>query len=224
MQFNEKLSLLRTQLNISQENLANKLNISRQSVTKWENGQSFPDIQNLIKLSKIFKVSIDRLVREDDTCNTILGKGAKFSKQNLRLFLLRAKNSTYISGENPALPTRPKSNDFMYCENDLMYIDTYIGHEKFIGEEAVWLKESPIYGMNYYGHILSDNFDISFLKEALSCVTIESPFRGPEFYQQGDYIYNCKVQGNIEYFYGEEYIYCKQKKIYFCTFHGGTIL
>lgn len=223
MQFGKKLSLLRAQMNLSQEDLANKLNISRQSVTKRENNQSFPDIQNLIQLSKIFKVSIDRLVREDDTCNSNWDKGADYSKQDLRLFLLRAKNSTYISGDNLALPSRPSSNDYRYCENDYMYIDTYIGNEKFIGEEAVWLKDSPIYGMNYYGRVVSDTFDSAFLKEALSFVPIESPFRGPEFYQQGDYIYNCKVQGDIEYFHGEEYIYCKQKKVYFCLFHGGTI-
>lgn len=55
MQFREKLSLLRTQMNLSQEDLANRLNVSTQSVTKWENGQSFPDIQNLIQLSDILK-------------------------------------------------------------------------------------------------------------------------------------------------------------------------
>lgn len=44
MNFKEKLPLLRTNMNLSQKELANKLDISRQSVTKWKNGQSFPDI------------------------------------------------------------------------------------------------------------------------------------------------------------------------------------
>ncbi len=48
MEFKEKLQLLRTNLKLSQEELADRLGISRQSITKWENGQSFPDIQNLI--------------------------------------------------------------------------------------------------------------------------------------------------------------------------------
>ena len=64
MEFKEKLQLLRTNMKLSQEELANRLDISRQSITKWENGQSFPDIQNLIQLSEIFKVSIDRLVKK----------------------------------------------------------------------------------------------------------------------------------------------------------------
>lgn len=42
MDFKEKLQILRTQMKISQEELAVQLNISRQSVTKWENGQSYP--------------------------------------------------------------------------------------------------------------------------------------------------------------------------------------
>lgn len=224
MKFKEKLSLLRTQMKLSQEDLANKLNISRQSVTKWENGQSYPDVQNLIQLSDIFKVSIDRLVKENDTCNLSLLETSRYSKQDLRLFIVRAKNSTYISSENVALSSRPNSTDYQYCENDFLYIDTYIGNEKFIGEEAVWLKEIPVYGMNYYGHIMGEYFDINFLKEALSYVTVEYPFRGPEFYQRGDYTYNCKINGDVEHFYGEEFIYCKQKKVYFCTFHGGTVL
>ena len=72
MEFKEKLQLLRTNMKLSQEELANRLDISRQSITKWENGQSFPDIQNLIQLSEIFKVSIDRLVKENDICTISL--------------------------------------------------------------------------------------------------------------------------------------------------------
>ena len=43
-----------------------------------------------------------------------------------------------------------------------------MGNEHFAGEEAVWLKELPVYAMNYYGWILSENFNIDFLKEMLS--------------------------------------------------------
>ena len=54
MKFNKKLQLLRDDMKLSQEELADKLDVSRQSVTKWENGQSFPDIQKLIGLSNLF--------------------------------------------------------------------------------------------------------------------------------------------------------------------------
>lgn len=91
MNFKEKLLLLRTNMNLSQEELANKLDISRQSVTKWENGQSFPDIQNLIQLSEIFKVSIDRLVKENDTCMVNLFCNEKYSNQDIRAFFSESK-------------------------------------------------------------------------------------------------------------------------------------
>ena len=70
MKFNEKLLRLRKEKNMSQENLANKLNISRQSISKWESGQSMPDMDNLIKLSEIFEVNLESLAKEGQLENT----------------------------------------------------------------------------------------------------------------------------------------------------------
>lgn len=61
----EKIAELRRTNNMSQEELADRLGISRQSVSKWESGQSLPDIEKLPLLSDIFHVSIDYLVKED---------------------------------------------------------------------------------------------------------------------------------------------------------------
>lgn len=47
MKFNENLKYLRKEEKMTQENLAERLNVSRQAVTKWESGQSLPDIENL---------------------------------------------------------------------------------------------------------------------------------------------------------------------------------
>lgn len=69
MKFNENLKYLRKQAGLTQEQLAEKLNVSRQAITKWESGQSFPDIENLKEISYIFSVSIDSLVAEID-CKT----------------------------------------------------------------------------------------------------------------------------------------------------------
>ncbi|MBO5030815.1 MAG: helix-turn-helix transcriptional regulator [Lachnospiraceae bacterium] len=224
MEFRIKLQLLRTNMRMSQEELGVKLGISRQSVTKWENGQSFPDIQNLIKLSEIFRVSIDRLVKENDTCEVNFLCAPNYPDNDIRNFLVRAKNNTYAAGGNEVLPSKPNSHDFCYNENNYLYIDTYLGNQKFAGEECVWIKDNAVWAMNYYGQSMNENFNITFLKEALSLVSTAMPFRGPEFYQKGDYIYHCQVQGDFESFSGEEKIYCKQEKVYSCTFHGGTIL
>ena len=62
MNFSDNLIKLRKGKSWSQEDLAEKLGISRQAVSKWEVGTSKPDIDNVIKISKLFEVSIDELV------------------------------------------------------------------------------------------------------------------------------------------------------------------
>lgn len=66
MSLSEKILSLRTQLGLSQEDLAEKLGVSRQSVSKWETGQSVPDLDKLIKLADLFGISVDELVREGE--------------------------------------------------------------------------------------------------------------------------------------------------------------
>ena len=65
MLFSEKLKLFRTTNDLTQEELAEKLNVSRQAITKWERNDGFPDIENLKQLSVLFNVSIDDLIKEE---------------------------------------------------------------------------------------------------------------------------------------------------------------
>ena len=62
MEFNNKLYELRKQKGFSQEELANRLNVSRQTVSKWEVGESTPDMEKLVAISDLFEVSLDELV------------------------------------------------------------------------------------------------------------------------------------------------------------------
>ena len=62
MDFRERLFDLRRQAGLSQEELANLLNVTRQAVQKWEAGTSRPDMDNLVSLAEYFKVSLDFLV------------------------------------------------------------------------------------------------------------------------------------------------------------------
>lgn len=61
----EKIVFLRKRKGWSQEELADKLDISRQSVSKWELGASIPDLDKIIKLSDLFDVTTDYLLRDD---------------------------------------------------------------------------------------------------------------------------------------------------------------
>lgn len=62
----EKILHLRTQQGLSQLELAERLGVSRQSVSKWETGQSVPDLDKLIKLADLFGITVDELVREGE--------------------------------------------------------------------------------------------------------------------------------------------------------------
>lgn len=65
MNFGERLYELRKEKNLSQGDLAGMLGVSRQSVSKWENNNSVPDLEKIVKLSEIFGVSTDSLVKNE---------------------------------------------------------------------------------------------------------------------------------------------------------------
>lgn len=66
MEFNEKLQQLRTGKNLTQEQLAEQLYVSRTAISKWENGKGYPNIESLKCISKFFLVSIDELLSGEE--------------------------------------------------------------------------------------------------------------------------------------------------------------
>ncbi|MET3559222.1 transcriptional regulator with XRE-family HTH domain [Streptococcus rupicaprae] len=87
--FPEQLKTLRTQKRLSQEDLATQLHLSRQAISRWENGETSPDLETLVKLASIFDVSLDELVlgvkpvtsyekSEEDEENLQLLRGREF--------------------------------------------------------------------------------------------------------------------------------------------------
>ena len=72
MKLEEKLQLLRKQNGYSQEELAERIGIARQTISKWENGQAIPEINGLIRLSELYGITVDRIVKDDAECNLTL--------------------------------------------------------------------------------------------------------------------------------------------------------
>ena len=68
----DRLIQLRKKHGLSQEELADKLGLSRQAVSKWERAEASPDTDNLICLAKLYGVSIDELLSTDDDVETIV--------------------------------------------------------------------------------------------------------------------------------------------------------
>lgn len=81
-----KLIELRKNKNLSQEELAEKINISRQTISNLENGRFYPDIDALVKQSKYFNISIDDLLNFDDKVIEYLKESTDIVKSNKRLF------------------------------------------------------------------------------------------------------------------------------------------
>ena len=65
MTFHEKLKQCREEKELSQDNIAEQLHVSRQAVSKWERGVNQPDIETIVRLSDIFDVTVDQLLRSD---------------------------------------------------------------------------------------------------------------------------------------------------------------
>ena len=138
-------------------------------------------------------------------------------------FLIKAKKVTYAGKGAESESSRPESHDLRYSEGGLTYIDTYLGGERFAGEEALWRDGKPFWAMNYVGRVTGGDFSGDFLKEALLRVPEEKPFRGPEHFEDGGYSYDCEVPGDMHWFFGRETISLNGTEIYECLFHGGDI-
>lgn len=66
MKFNEKLLDLRKKKGLSQDEMGYELGVSRQTISKWESGQSYPDFQKLVLISDYFELSLDELIKGVD--------------------------------------------------------------------------------------------------------------------------------------------------------------
>ena len=75
MELNAQIKKYRRSLNLSQEELAEKVYVTRQTISNWENGKSYPDIHSLLLLSSLFNVSLDQLIKGDiETMKEIINK------------------------------------------------------------------------------------------------------------------------------------------------------
>jgi hypothetical protein len=151
--------------------------------------------------------------------------------EELAQFLVKAKIITYASGsdEFTVAPALADSHQLEYAEGNLLYRDIYYGGLHFIGMETVFRDEKPIWGMSYYGSVLSGSSEDqiagmpSVLKAALREVLVEAPFRGPKSFQEGDYCYKNEIHGNPQSFYGVETISIQEQAIYRLRYSGGII-
>lgn len=98
MKFGQNLKSIRKSKKISQEDLADKLGVSRQSVSKWETGENYPSMQNIVCLCDIFKCKMNDLVHEDFEDLDFLGEEVK-----MNIVKLNQKEQKEMKGISKAL-------------------------------------------------------------------------------------------------------------------------
>ena len=174
MTLGEKIYELRTQHNLSQGDLANELNVSRQSISKWENGNSTPDLEKIVKLAEIFNVSLDELIKNEEKETTLvnsseqnpitqtntrekkIGKGLLIAGViSIFVFLLLGLG---ITGFFIAIPLfacsiiyyKAKANHFLYCLGAIIPLaDLYIRFATGINWNVIKRTLEWEYSMNY---------------------------------------------------------------------------
>lgn len=90
MEIEKKLKDVRMQAGLTQEQVAEKIMVSRQTVSNWENGKSLPDIVSIMSLSDLYQISIDELLKGDKRMKEKMEKDANIAKANKRVILTTA--------------------------------------------------------------------------------------------------------------------------------------
>ena len=130
------LKKLRKTVRFTQEQVAERLNVSRQSVAKWESGDALPDIDNCIMLAKLYNVTIDDLVgyakseKNDAPSGKHMFGVVKIDSKNrivipekaLRIFNLKAGDKLLLMGDETQGMAMVKLNSFLAATADIMKI------------------------------------------------------------------------------------------------------
>lgn len=84
MNFGEQIKSIRRELNLTQEQLSQKLNVSRQAISNWENNRNLPDIEMLIAIAGVFHISLDQLILGGNDMNNMTKKLIKDGSETRR--------------------------------------------------------------------------------------------------------------------------------------------
>lgn len=87
MEIEKRLKDARVKAGLTQEQVAEKVMVSRQTISNWENGKSLPDIISIMSLSDLYQISLDELLKGDTKMKEKIEKDVKAAKGNKRLIL-----------------------------------------------------------------------------------------------------------------------------------------
>jgi hypothetical protein len=147
----------------------------------------------------------------------------------LNAVIVRAKAATYVGGGTPATPSRLGSRDLTWSDGHWSYRDSYFGGTDFIGQETIWLRDEPVWAMNYFGYIshpelIDAQRAGATIKAALSSMYAEqSRFLGGYEWHGNHGHYLDRNEGEAARFRGREVIVVEGTEAYVLDYHGGLI-
>ena len=87
MDFGAQMKKLRTSRGLTQEQVAQKLNVSRQTISSWENNRNLPDLEMVVLIARIFNISLDNLILGDPTMtNKLVKDGSEMKRAKWNLY------------------------------------------------------------------------------------------------------------------------------------------
>lgn len=119
MEFYEKLKKLRKENGMSQEDFADQLGVSRQAVSKWENGQGYPETDKLLLISNLFHVSLDYLLKEElgESAGETNEPGYYASRETIEGYLACKQKGAHQIGLGVAIIIASLTLNFLFEEN-----------------------------------------------------------------------------------------------------------
>ncbi|MGM9946923.1 helix-turn-helix domain-containing protein [Floccifex sp.] len=207
MTFAENLKKLRKQNHFSQEQLATKLNVSRQAITKWETGAGFPDIENLISISSAFNISIDELIgnlKEDISKDFLYESVTEYDIDQVKRLDMKlggAKQCVLSGYQGEKIRVRLTSDSYSTLQNDFKVkiddirnridVDMNLKNsacESISKEEIYIFIEIPV---SYIQHIECDIHANEVIIQSLDCSNLELDIKS-------SHVLLKEVTGNVE--------------------------
>ena len=115
MEIGKKLKRARLGAKLTQEQVAERLYVSRQTISNWENEKSYPDVVSVIRLSDLYSISLDELLKGDSKMLEHLEESTDIVKSNQKLILAAAANIVVFLACLAAALFLPESVFFIAC-------------------------------------------------------------------------------------------------------------
>ncbi len=126
MEIGKKLKDARVNAGLTQEQVAEKIMVSRQTISNWENGKFLPDIVSIMNLSDLYQISLDELLKGDAKMKKKMEKDVNVARGNKRLILTTAI-LLFIVAIIYSISTFVGGTFYDFCENAIRWLVLGIG-------------------------------------------------------------------------------------------------